>query len=90
MDIAIKPNSLYVSIFPPTYKGVLGYNGYVRSFSSANEVGPFDILPQHENLVTVAQGGIVLVDELGKRLEFKIEKAVVDVSGNLVKVYVEY
>lgn len=90
MDMPIKPNTLYLSIFSPNYKSNLEFSGYIKSLSSINEKGPFDILPTHENLATVATGMIVVVDEADKRIEFNVQKAVVDVSDNLVKVFVEY
>ncbi len=86
----IKPNTLYLSIYSPNYKSELEFAGYIKSLSSVNEKGPFDILPLHENLATVATGTIVIVDEGDKRVEFNVQKAVIDVSNNLVKVFVEY
>jgi len=86
----IKPNTLYLSIYSPNYKSELAFAGYIKSLSSVNEKGPFDILPLHENLATVATGTIVIVDEGDKRVEFNVQKAVIDVSNNLVKVFVEY
>ncbi len=90
MDAPLKPNALYLSIYSPNYKKELEFSGYIKSLSSVNEKGPFDILPTHENLATVALGTIVIVDEADKRVEFNVQKAVVDVSENLIKVFVEY
>lgn len=90
MDMPIKPNTLYLSIYSPNYKSDLEFSGYIKSLSSVNAKGPFDILPTHENLATVAEGTIVIVDEADRRVEFNVQKAVIDVSNNLVKVFVEY
>jgi len=90
VDIPIKQNTLYLSIFSPNYKSELEFSGYIKSLSSVNEKGPFDVLLNHENLATVATGTIVVVDEANKRVEFNVQKAVVEVSNNLVKVFVEY
>lgn len=90
MQVQAKPNSLYAVIFAPPYKRQLGYSGYVRSFSSVDERGPYDILPGHENFVTVANGNAVMFDETGKRLDFAVGKAVVEVSENVLKVFVDY
>lgn len=86
----VKPNVLYLSMYSPNYKSELEFAGYIKSLSAVNEKGPFDILPQHENLATVATGTIVIIDEADKRVEFNVQKAVIDVSENLVKVFVEY
>ncbi len=90
MEVAARQNLIYLAIFPPNYKSYLNYLGYVRSVSSVNERGPFDILPMHENFVTVATGNITAVDENGRPLEFNVQKGVVDVSNNIVKVFVDY
>ncbi len=90
MDIPIKPNLLYLSIFSPSYQKELMFAGYAKSFSSVNEKGTFDILPAHENFVSVISGPIVIEDEGGVKKQFTVENAVVEASGNLVKVFVKY
>ena len=90
MQAAPRPNLFFTSVFAPNYKNSLSYSGYVRSLSSVNEKGPFDILPMHENFMTVVLGNVVLVDEDGRRLEFNVGQAVIEASGNLVKVFVNY
>ncbi len=90
MQVVNRTNLFYTAIFPPNYKTDLNFSGYVRSLSSANAKGPFDILPMHENFVTIALGNVVLVDEDGRKLEFAVGKAVIEASNNLVKVFVDY
>lgn len=90
IQVQTKPNALYAVIFVPTYKKQLGFAGYVRSFSSVDERGAYDILPGHENFVTVAQGNAVIFDEAGKRYDFTLGKAVVEVSENVLKVFVDF
>jgi len=90
MQVPPKPNVLYTAIFAPSYKKQLVFSGYARSFSSSDEKGRYDILPGHENFVTVARGSAVIFDESGKRLEFTLGSAVVEVSENIVKVFVDF
>lgn len=90
MEVVTRPNLIYLAIFPPNYKTNLNFAGYVKSVSSTNEKGPFDILPMHENFVTVAKGNLVAVDENSKQLNFALENAVLEVSNNIVKVFVDY
>lgn len=90
MQVTTKPDAIYTVIFTPTYKKQLGWSGYARSFSAVGELGPFDILPGHENLVTVAVGNAIIVDERGKRFEIRVGRAVVEASENVLKVFVEY
>ena len=77
-------------IFPPNYKKNYAFRGKVKSFSSQNSEGPFDILPEHENFVTVANDKITMVDLEGKKIEMPIGKAVLEASNNLVKVFIEF
>ncbi len=90
MQVTAKNNVIYTVILSPTYKKGLSFEGYVRSFSSTNDVGPYDILPGHENLVTTALGNAVIFDESGKRFDFNLGRAVVEVSENILKVFVDY
>jgi len=86
----IRPDLLYTIIYPPNYKKELRYAGYAKSFSSVNVKGPFDILPAHENFVSVITGPINILDDKGAKRQFTVENAVVEASGNLVKVFVPY
>ncbi len=90
MQVQTKTGAIYTEIFSPTYKKQLSFAGYVRSFSAMNDVGPYDILPGHENLVTTAVGGVTIIDEGGKRFDFSLGRAVVEISENVLKVFVDY
>ena len=89
-NVLIKQDMLYTVIYPPSYQKELRFAGYAKSFSSVNEKGPFDILPAHENFVSVISGPITIEDEGGVKKQFTVENAVVEASGNLVKVFVKY
>lgn len=90
MKVQTRPNLLYAVIFAPPYKKQIGFSGYVRSFSSFDESGAYDILPGHENFVTVAVDKAVIFDEAGIRFDFNISKGVVEVCENVLKVFVDY
>ena len=83
-------NLLFTAIYIPSYKQPLDFKGYVKSISSVNSEGAFDILPMHENFVTVINGNLVIVDESGKKREFQVERALLEASENVVKVFVEF
>lgn len=89
-NVLIKQDLLYAVIYPPSYQKELRFSGYAKSFSSVNEKGPFDILPTHENFVSVITGPVVIEDEHGVKKQFAVENAVLEASGNLVKVFVKY
>ena len=83
-------NLLFATIFSPNYKKQLDFSGYARSLSSYNSEGAFDILPLHENFVTILRGSITIIDESGVKREFKVGQALVEASNNLVKVFVDF
>lgn len=89
-SITVREDALLALIFPPNYKGEMAYKGHVKSISSINTEGAIDILPMHENFVTMVKDKITLVDEQGKTHEFSLEKAVLEASNNVVKVFIEF
>lgn len=86
----IRRDAFYAVIIAPNYKKQLDFGGYVRSISAVNSEGNFDVLPLHENFVTLLSGKLSIVDEKGKSLEFQVDRALLEASNNLVKVYVDF
>ena len=64
------------------------YEGIARSVSSKNSVGPFDILPRHENFISLVKEKITIFDLAGKKYEFPIENGLLEVSEDSVRVFV--
>ncbi|HSX19047.1 MAG TPA: hypothetical protein VLE91_02845, partial [Candidatus Saccharimonadales bacterium] len=64
------------------------YQGSARSVSSKNSVGPFDILPRHENFISLVKEKITIFDLAGKKFEFPIENGLLEVSEDIVRVFV--
>lgn len=81
---------LRVEIISPSYKSKLEYQGLAQSVTSTNSEGTFDVLPMHENFVTLLTGPVIVVDERGSRREFKVGTAVLEASGNVVRIFVEF
>lgn len=66
--------------------GIL-FSGDVRALSGVNAVGPFDILPQHANFVSIVTNGVILHLHTGvQKLTF--DRGVMRVSENSVTVFV--
>ena len=80
----------YAAIFSPNYKKELDFRGYIQSLSSNNSEGAFDVLPLHENFVTILYGDLVIVDDAGQSRSFQVDRAVLEASNNIVKVFVEF
>ncbi len=59
----------------------------VKAVSSFNERGPFDILPLHENFISVVKDKIILHKKDGSAKEMAIERGVLKISENNVSIY---
>ena len=89
-DIGNLPEVFYAVFLTPNYKKELLFSGYVKSLSSFTNEGAFDVLPLHENFVTIVRDKVVVVDKVGNRLEFVLGRALLAVTDNVVKVFVEF
>lgn len=65
------------------------FNGGASSVSGTNRTGAFDILPGHANFFTLLGAGAVQIVSGGEPFEFKVNRGIVWVSGNQVKVFVD-
>ena len=86
----VNAHSFEAFVYPPNYKSEFLFHGLVKSISSTNSEGAFDILPMHENFVTTLRDKVVIVDDKDKTHEFNVGRAVLEASENLVKVFVEF
>jgi len=68
-------------------QGVL-FEGSVKAVSSYNNKGPFDILSEHENFISLIKDKIVIHKNDKDKQEFKIDSAVLKVYKNKVEIYV--
>lgn len=63
------------------------YEGDVFAVSSYNEAGLFDVLPYHENFISLIKGKIILHNKKGPIKEIKIESGLLKTIGDKVNVY---
>lgn len=82
----LKKEKFKVSINSPDE---LIWEGMANSVSSKNSSGPFDILPEHANFITMIEGDPIIVRFLDKEHVFKYSNAVLSVYNNIVTVYTE-
>ncbi len=59
----------------------------VSAISSFNEKGPFDILPLHENFITVITKNITLHKTDGTKKDMAIERGVLKIVKDEVHIY---
>jgi F0F1-type ATP synthase epsilon subunit len=67
------------------------WEGEARSLSSKNTQGPFDVLPLHENFITLIKKEPIIVHEAtGKTETYQFDQSVVYVTNNQVKIYADF
>lgn len=76
---------LQVKIFD---KSKVFYEGGAWAVSSTNEIGPFDILSEHANFITVFREYVTVHKDEKNMQKFDFEKGIFHVRSNIVEVYV--
>ena len=82
--MATKIPPITVKISTPT--DVL-WEGEAVSVSSVNSQGPFDILAQHANFVTLVQGEPISVKTELRERQYSFRNAVIHTSNNSIRIY---
>ena len=75
---------LFVSIKGPD--GIV-FEGQVDALSSVNEVGPFDVLPLHENFIALIKDKLILYNKKEKVKELAIDGGVIHISRNIAHIF---
>ncbi len=86
MDQQYQSNQEVLNLKIQTKHGVT-YNDRVRALTSYNERGIFDVLPEHENFISVIRGKIIIHQLDGKDKEMKIDTGVLKVYKNEVRIF---
>lgn len=63
------------------------FQGEVDRISSFNEVGPFDIYPQHANFISIIKDKLTLYKDKQIVKEVTFEKAIMKVKKDEVKIF---
>lgn len=69
-----------------TKEGV-SFNDSVKAVTSFNEKGIFDVLPEHENFISVIKDKIIIHTKDGGIKEMKIDNGVLKVYGNEAHIF---
>lgn len=80
----LKRDKLYVTIKSPD-KTV--FSGEAVAVSSVNDVGPFDVLPRHENFISILAKKVVIFQEKNNKQELTIEKGIIKARQNRVQIF---
>lgn len=63
------------------------FEGEVDRISSFNQVGPFDIYPQHANFISIIRDKLSLYNEKEKVKELEFERAVLEIKKDVAKIF---
>lgn len=78
--------SMHVKVYAP-FK--VYFDGEAQSISAVNGTGPFDILPQHHNFMTlVSEGDIVVRTDRGEE-KIQITRGIMHVKADKVIVFLD-
>lgn len=83
-DGTLKSTTLFVRVRGPEN---LFYEGEARAVSSVNDRGPFDVLPTHENFITIIKKYITLHLQNKQRKDIELEHGILKVVGNSVYIF---
>lgn len=68
-------------------RGTVFFEGEVDAVSTYNDYGIFDVLPMHENLITLINNKVVIHQDGKSKKEIKIESGLLKSIGNKVNIY---
>lgn len=81
---AFDPNTLDVLVRDPDR---IVFKGKAIAVSTKNSVGPMDILPQHENFISIVTDFITIWTDKDHKQEIKTDKAVIKAETNKIIIY---
>lgn len=77
-------NSLFLSVKNPEH---VVYEGEAFAITSVNEKGLFDVLPKHQNFISMINEKLIIHLSKGFKKEFKIGQGVLKAQKNIVKIF---
>jgi F0F1-type ATP synthase epsilon subunit len=82
-----KSTTMRVKIYAP-FK--VYFDGEANSMTATNRVGPFDILPQHHNFISLLEPSEVVVRSQGKEdFKMQIGLGLIHVKADQVRVFLD-
>lgn len=81
-----KKNKLNVRVIT---LGEVLWEGEAVSLSAENTTGPFDILPQHANFITILKGSPIVIKTKDGEKSFSFSRSLLFAKENEVKVYAD-
>lgn len=80
-----KPEEYHLNVSVRNPEELL-YKGEAASITTYNEKGLFDVLPIHENFISIIKDKVIVRGKAGVR-EFPVAKGVIKVEENMVDIF---
>ena len=80
------PPTMYVKVYAP-YR--VYFDGEAQTVSAANETGPFDILPEHHNFMTLLTPGDMVIQTAHGQEVIPITRGIMHVKADRVIVFLD-
>lgn len=84
-EVRIDPNMLFVEVRNPDTRL---YSGPAIAVSALNDIGPFDVLPAHENFISIIANKLIIFVDKKQKKEILLQKAVLKAKNNKVEVFI--
>lgn len=66
------------------------FDGEAKSMTATNRVGPFDILPQHHNFISLLEPSEVVVRTDGKEdFKMRINQGLIHVKADQIRIFLD-
>ena len=65
------------------------WEGKARSVSSKNTYGPFDLLPEHANFVTLVKKDPIIIKGVDGEKKFSFDSAVIHIHNDHVSIFAQ-
>ncbi|HUD44566.1 MAG TPA: hypothetical protein VMR41_03430 [Patescibacteria group bacterium] len=82
------PNPLILSVIIKNPDAIL-YEGSATAVTSINEKGVFDILPEHNNFISVIKQHVIIHKPDKSVQEIPCREGVLRVENNVVKIFID-
>lgn len=78
--------SMFVKVYAPSK---VYFEGEAESISAVNQTGPFDILPQHHNFITLLVACDIIVRTKNNEEKIRIQAGLMHVKADSVVVFLD-
>ncbi len=63
------------------------YEGDVKAITSHNDKGPFDVLAQHANFISLIKDSLTIHKTDGTKQDMKVDSGIIKVENNQMEIY---